>query len=122
MVLSQDYPIQLTHLFQFILKDLCFCESLQRDPEELVLGLRVHDNILKGGKSQNGGKSGKEKQRSNVLTLILVEAEYRSLLSASMSAHYCSVFTMVVINPPIRNPTFIKSGSLAKVSTTCGIR
>jgi hypothetical protein len=122
MVPSQDYPIQLTHLFQFILKDLCFCESLQRDPEELVLGLRVHDNILKGGKSQNGGKSGKEKQRSNVLTLILVEAEYRSLLSASMSAHYCSVFTMVVINPPIRNPTFIKSESLAKVSTTCGIR
>jgi hypothetical protein len=46
LVLSQVYLVQLTHLFELIFKDLCFGESLQRDPEKLILGLRVFDDIL----------------------------------------------------------------------------
>jgi hypothetical protein len=79
------------------------------------------DNILEEGKSYGQERSSKERQRSNFLTLILVEVESRSLLSALMSACSASVSTTAIINLPIWNPTLIKPRSLAKVSTIRGI-
>jgi hypothetical protein len=41
------------------------------------------------------------KRKMKLLTLILVEVEYRLLLRASMSARSALVFTTVVMNLPI---------------------
>jgi hypothetical protein len=67
LVPSQDYRVQLTQFFQFVLEDLRFGESLQSNPEKLILGLRVFDDILEKVGSQNRGKSGKVNKERNYL-------------------------------------------------------
>jgi hypothetical protein len=50
--------------------------------------------------------------------LICCEAESRLPLSAWVTTRSFSVSTTTVINLPMWNSTFMKSGSLARVSTT----
>jgi hypothetical protein len=53
--------------------------------------------------------------------LILVEAESKSVQSASMLARSASVSTVTVINLPMWNLALIKSRSMARILATSGI-
>jgi hypothetical protein len=60
--------------------------------------------------------------RKEILILICSEANSRLHLSASMMACSFSVSSPAVMNLPIWNPAFMKSGFSARVSTTQRIR